>query len=393
MQLFSVTNGHQRSELCDQKQSARRGAMLPLIAFLMPVLLIFLGFAVDLAYMQNTRMELRAATDAAARAGATELSRTENINMARLKALNVAEANMVAGAPLKLAASDIEIGRSLPDARGRWIFTANATPPNSVRVNGRRNQGSVSGTIPLFFGKIVGSQDFEPVSQATASFLNVDICLVLDRSTSMKLRDDSNEQGMYISDPRFCVAPNSESRWAALDGAIRVFLTALDDTDAAEQVALATYSSDLSGYDPPLCGAYSQPSTLDSNLNTDLSLIEDAMDDYLNGVWNGNTYIEAGMRTGLAELTHATRSRSFAEKIMIVLTDGHENVGNAFLAAKDCANEGVIVHSITFSDFADQTTMRNVASAAGGRHYHAPNGDRLREIFLELAAQFAQLTE
>ncbi|MEQ8210370.1 MAG: VWA domain-containing protein [Lacipirellulaceae bacterium] len=367
--------------------------MLPLIAFLLPVLLIFLGFAVDLAYMQNARMELRAATDAAARAGATELSRTENVNQARLKALNVAEANMVAGAPLKLAASDVEIGRAIPDSNGRWVFTPNATPPNSVRVNGRRNQGSVSGTIPLFFGKIVGSQDFEPVSQATASFLNVDICLVLDRSSSMKLRDDSNEQGMFISDPRLCSAPYSNSRWVALDGAIRVFLDALADTDAEEQVALATYSSDLSYFSPPLCGAYSQPSRLDSTLHTDLSRIEDEMDDYLNGVWNGNTYIEAGMRTGLAELTHASRSRDFADKIMIVLTDGHENVGDAMLAANDCSDAGVIVHAITFSDFADQNTMRNVANAAGGRHYHAPDGDSLRDVFQELAAQIARLTQ
>lgn len=367
--------------------------MLPLIAFLLPVLLIFLGFAVDLAYMQNARMELRAATDAAARAGATELSRTENINKARLKALNVAEANMVAGAPLKLAASDVEIGRSLPNARGRWVFTPNATPPNSVRVNGRRNQGSVSGTIPLFFGKIVGSQDFEPVSQATASFLNIDVCLVLDRSTSMKLQDDSSERGMYISDSRFCSAPTSDSRWVALDSAIRVFLDALGDTDAEEQVALATYSSDLSYFSPALCGAYRQPSKLDSRLDTDLSRIEDKMDEYLNGVWNGNTYIEAGMRTGLSELTHPGRSRDFADKIMIVLTDGHENVGDAVDAARDCADEGVIVHSITFSDYADQVTMRRVANAAGGRHYHAPNGNRLREIFQELAAQIARLTQ
>ena len=387
MQIFSATN---RSQL---SRTGRRGAMLPLIAFLLPVLLIFLGFAVDLAYMQNARMELRAATDAAARAGATELSRTEDINKARLKALNVAEANLVAGAPLKLAASDVEIGRSLPDANGRWVFNPNGTPPNSVRVNGRRNQGSVSGTIPLFFGKIVGSQDFEPVSQATASFLNVDICLVLDRSTSMKLRDDSNENGMYISDSRFCQAPNSESRWAALDGAIRVFLDALDDTDAAEKVALVTYSSDLSYFSPPLCGAYSQPSKLDSQLHTDLSRIEDEMDDYLSGVWNGNTYIEAGMRTGLAELTHPSRSRDFADKVMIVLTDGHENVGDALLASNDCADEGVIVHSITFSDFADQASMRKVANAAGGRHYHAPNGTALRDIFQELAAQIARLTQ
>ncbi|QDS98132.1 VWA domain-containing protein [Adhaeretor mobilis] len=376
-----------------KSQANRRGAMLPLIAFLLPVLLIFLGFAVDLAYMQNTRMELRAATDAAARAGATELSRTEDIAAARIKALNVAEANSVAGAPLKLAPSDVEVGRALPDSNGKWVFTPNGTPPNSVRVNGRRNQGSLSGTIPLFFGRIVGSQDFEPVQLATASFLNVDICLVLDRSSSMKLRDDSNESGMYLSDSRFCSAPYSNSRWVALDGAIRIFTQALRDTDADEKVALVTYSSDLSYYNPPLCGAYSDPSKLDSTLHTNLSRIEGKMDDYRDGVWNGNTYIEAGMRTALTELQHPTRSRDFADKIMIVLTDGHQNEGDALDAANDCSDAGVIVHAITFSSFADQNTMRNVANAAGGRHYHAHDGIALGDVFRELAAQIARLTE
>jgi Flp pilus assembly protein TadG len=42
--------------------------MLPLIALLLPMMMIFLGFAVDLAYMQTTRMELQSAADSAARA-------------------------------------------------------------------------------------------------------------------------------------------------------------------------------------------------------------------------------------------------------------------------------------------------------------------------------------
>ena len=42
-------------------------AILPLVAFLLPIMLLFLGFAVDLSYMQATRMELRCATDCAAR--------------------------------------------------------------------------------------------------------------------------------------------------------------------------------------------------------------------------------------------------------------------------------------------------------------------------------------
>src|SRR6185503_9936798 len=90
----------------------RRGAMLPLIAILLPMLLIFLGFAVDLAYMQTTRIELQAAADAAARAGATRLSQTDDVSDSRAFAVQIAGKNQVAGAALRLRNSEVQIGRS-----------------------------------------------------------------------------------------------------------------------------------------------------------------------------------------------------------------------------------------------------------------------------------------
>lgn len=373
--------------------TARNGAILPLVAITMPVMLILLGFSVDLAYMQNTRMELRAATDAAARAAATRLSQTDDILQAKARAKLIARSNFVAGKPLELSDSDIQIGRSQPNGAGRWVFTAGASPPNSVRILGNRSAGSIGGTVPLFFGGFVGQSDFEPVQTATASFLNVDICLVLDRSSSMKLNADSSESGMYISDSRFCSAPNDRSRWMALDSAVRVFIQTLSNSNADEQVALVTYSSDLSTYSPPLCGASNSPSSLDSPLSTDLSLIETEMNRLKTSTWNGNTFIESGMRRGISALTDPARGRRFANKVMIVLTDGHENEGSALSATPDTRNEQIVVNTITFGDFADQATMAEVASAGGGRHYHASDGAALERVFRELAAEVAQITE
>lgn len=247
--------------------------------------------------------------------------------------------------------------------------------------------------MQLFFGGFVGQSNFEPVQTATASFLNVDICLVLDRSSSMKLNADSSESGMYTSDPRFCSAPNATSRWMALDGAVRIFTQTLRNSSADEQVALVTYSSDLSGYSPALCGASSSPSTLDSPLSINLSLVESEMDRLKNSTWNGNTFIESGMRKGIAALTDPARGRKFANKVLIVLTDGHENEGSAVAATPDARSEEIVVNTITFGDFADQVTMADVAQAGGGRHYHASDGVALERVFRELAAEVAQITE
>ncbi|MCA9260425.1 MAG: VWA domain-containing protein [Planctomycetales bacterium] len=367
----------------------RRGAMLPLIAFLLPVMAIFLGFAVDLAYMQTTRMELRAAADVSARAAASKLSRTDDVAEAIATAKSIASQNLVAGAPLVLADSDIEVGRSAPDSSGKWVFSPTGFPPNSVRVLGRRTSGSPGGVVPLFFSTLIGSAPFEPQQTATASFLNVDICLVLDRSTSMKLNADSSETGMYTSDSRFCSAPRSNSRWAALDDAVRVFVDELDDTEADEQVGLATYSSGLSGY----CGTNGNASRIDSWLNSDLTQVTDAMDSLLNSTWNGNTNIEAGMRDGVQVLTDPARSRDYADKVMIVMTDGYENEGSAASAAGACVSNNIVAHTITFGDYADRVSMANVATSTGGRHYHASDSDSLRAVFRELAAQLARLTE
>ena len=58
------------------------------------------AFAVDVAWMQLVRTELRTSTDAAARAGAKELSLKQDQNAAQKKAKQAARRNLVAGDPL-----------------------------------------------------------------------------------------------------------------------------------------------------------------------------------------------------------------------------------------------------------------------------------------------------
>jgi Flp pilus assembly protein TadG len=379
------------ARLC-RRTGGRRGAMLPLIAILLPMLLIFLGFAVDLAYMQTTRLEMQAATDAAARAGATRLSQTDDAKDARAFAIQIASQNQVAGLPLTLKNGQVEVGRSTRNADGKWIFTNGGQPANAVRVTSQRTKKSNGGPVPLFFGSLIGTPSFEPVQSATASFLNVDICLVLDRSTSMK-QTITESGSLYSSDSRFCKAPNSASRWVALDAAVRVFLAELADSNADEHIAIATYSCDGCGFSSKDCGIADEATSLDCTLTGDLTRATTAMDRLTTSVWNGHTYIEAGIQEGLTAITDPKLSRPSAEKLMIVLTDGRQNVGDARRAAHDCAAAGITVHTITFADVADQALMREVADTTGGQHFHAPSAEALKRIFRELAAQTARLTE
>ncbi len=68
------------------------------------------------------------------------------------------------------------------------------------------------------------------------------------------------------------------------------------------------------------------------------------------------------------------------------MTDGHWTDGNNPVdAARRAADEGITVHSITFSADADVSLMKDVARVGRGKHYHAPDAVALKEIYEEIA--------
>ena len=86
-------------------------------------------------------------------------------------------------------------------------------------------------------------------------------------------------------------------------------------------------------------------------------------------------------------MTDASRSRTFAKKTMIVMTDGIQNSGSDPVARATVAYQtyGITVHVITFSKDADQLKGAQIAAAGGGLYYHATSGSALISVFQELA--------
>ena len=56
----------------------RRGAILPLLALMLPVLLLVAGIAINVAYMQLCRTEMQISTDIAAKAAGRVYSMTQD---------------------------------------------------------------------------------------------------------------------------------------------------------------------------------------------------------------------------------------------------------------------------------------------------------------------------
>ena len=425
-----------------------RGAVLPLFAVLLPVLLMLCVFAINVAYMQLTRTELRVATDSAARAGGRAWSKYQDIGQARVYARNAARENRVAGQPLRLRVGtrhqEVEFGTSerANNGYGRYVFTpqsisavANGSvDASAIRITGKRTAGSRSGTISLLFGGVGATSLFEPVATAVCTQVDRDIALVLDKSGSMAYYKDeealtdelerlynsgaisywdhrytnstsTSATGLYTrfysEDVRnalpadmaiyaaemtdYCgwyesggywwqgsvaqtPAPQN-SRWDLLTDAVGAFLDVLEDTDQEELVSLATFDS--SGH-------------LDHYLETDFNQIRDSVATIIP--YNG-TSIGEGMQQGINTLL-TQGARPYAAKTIVVMTDGVNNYGEispVTVANTIVTANNVTIHSVTFTDGADQDTMREVATIGGGSHYHDDDGSSLVDIFEEIA--------
>ena len=373
-----------RCHLITRKPEAdarRRGAMLIFIAALMLVFLGIIAFSVDVAYMHLARTELRTASDAAARAAGESLSRTQDINLARQAAKDIAALNTVDNKPLTLEDEDIVSGNSTRQENGKWVFTAEGTPLNAFRVTGRKQNGSASGSVGLYFAPLFGKYDYEVAASATSVRFDRDIVLVVDRSSSMKLYTNESATGMSINDWRVCAVAQPQSRWVALEGAVNVFLAELQNTPQIEYVGLASYASNFS-----YCGVNNAQSEVNQNLAANTSLVSTAMNNITNSFFNGNTAIGEGIRSGNTALADTSHARPYARKTMVLLTDGIHNTGvSPTTAANEALAQGVVIYTITFGDSADQTAMQSVAAMTGGKHYHAPDEESLVQAFREIA--------
>lgn len=341
---FRPVNGLQR----------RRGAMVILVLVCLPVILAFSVFTINVAWMQLTRTELRTATDAASRAGSRTLSLTQDVESARNAAVAGAGNNLIAGDPLVLATSDVQFGLTAPQTTGPWTFAARdpgADDINSVRITGRRVAGSPSGPIPMLFAGLFDRTTFEPLKTATATQTDRDVVLVLDRSGSM---GTSTPTG---------------TRWTDLQSAVDVFLDTLELTPQDEQVGLVTYAT---------------TATSDVDLTFDYQSIRDLVALISP---NGNTAVGKGIEHGQTTVLDPAYTRTFANKTIVVMTDGIHNTGIqpelAAAAAQDDHN--ITVHTITFSSGADQDHMILVADEGGGSHWHADDQASLLQVFEDVA--------
>lgn len=369
----------------------RKGTIIVLVSVLIVVLIAMAAFTVDVAYMQMVRTELRASTDAAARAGAETLSRTQNKDQAIQAAIDIAARNQVGGRSHKVAPADVVVGSVNRSPSGALVFSPGGTRLNAVRVNSSLAKGSAHGPVGLFFGGALGTKHFSPEFAATAAQSDTDICLVIDRSHSMCFDmsgiDFSYPDKTKLKKDLYKMPPHPTlSRWAALRDAMENFFTVLDSLNPQPRVGLITWASDM--------GLASPTTSVDSPLSDDKYPIKFFIKNRGNTEMLGATNCAAGIDAGVSMLMSDTQ-KPYANKMIILMTDGQWNQGRSPVeAAKDAATQGVVIHVVTLLPAADQPDMNEVAAITGGQRYHANDRSTLIAAFEQLARSIpAVLTE
>jgi uncharacterized protein YegL len=300
--------------------------------------------------MHMVKAELRTAVDAASRAGTEVLTRTQDLDAAHAAAIDMAARNRVAGNGLTVAGSDVEIGHAEPNGNGAFDFQVGGSHLNSVRVVGRRDNTAPDGSVPLFFANLFGVGSFAPRLDSVSSASVRDIALVLDRSGSM------------------ATPLGGGTRLSALQQAVAVFLTEIQTNSPGAQLSLTTYSTN-STRDIPLTSNFASIVNRVGNLEA-----------------SGMTNIFQGLRDGSDSLDQDSNRRSFADRTIVLMTDGIFNVGGTPIpSANLAAGRNHVIHTITFSSAANQDIMQQVAAIGGGIHLHADTAGDLTEAFREIA--------
>lgn len=186
------------------------------------------------------------------------------------------------------------------------------------------------------------------------------------------------------------------SRWAFLVEGVGAFLDVLggttdgsqSGTDQKELVSLVTFQSSAT-VDVAL--------TDDDIYNGGVAYYQNIRDTVEDIAPWGGTGIGAGLATGLPPIVDpdwaqnnnmsGAAARPFAEKTIVVMTDGQETSGTDPVGTVQGIVQGnaVTIHTVTFTPGADQTSMQQVADEGGGKAYHADTGEILVEIFEEIA--------
>jgi Ca-activated chloride channel family protein len=363
------------------KRMRTRGSALVLLAFIIPVLLVVSAFTINVVYMELVRTELQISTDVATRAAGRMLAVTGDQDRAFEAANQFATLNKVGGQPFSLQRQDLEFGVSVRSHESERYSFSDGANPNAVRLQTESFAVSERGGVPMIFPAMGVPIQFRPIKAAISTLAELDIALVLDRSSSMafgnyessrKYPPGTGPAGWNRGDP----VP-SNSRWIDAVASVKTFLGILTESCLDERVSLQTYSE--------------KPIT-DVKLTNQYSVIEAGLKDHSRQYDGGRTDIGGGILKAVAALGDKSRARSWASRVIILISDGiHETGTDPIAAAKHAADQQVMIFTVSYSTEANQSLLKQIADIGHGKHLHASTSTDLSNAFEEISKSLPTL--
>jgi Ca-activated chloride channel homolog len=370
------------------KSNIRTGSIVTLIVTILPVLLALMAYAIHVAYVESVQTRVQTVVDCAVRSAGQAYAETGSRSKALAAAQEAAQRNPVAGVVIPLQMSDLEFGVSdRADSNSRYTFEAlsvsdSRNPGNSVRLSTKTLNTANPAVLQPVFPTFGVNAPIRPLKVAANTQGALDIALVLDRSGSMRWASHETSgtgvppaaqpAGWRSGDPIF--AP---SRWVDTLNAVDAFVDYLDQTSRREHISVSTYASSAS---------------TELQLTDKLSKVAPALDKTSNKFRGGATAIGRGIEEGIKTLTDSSRSRSWAARVMVVMTDGIHNTGVApeNMIGPLQAN-GITLFTVTFGDEADSARMQALAEACGGTNFNATNAAELTAAFESIGKKLPTL--
>ena len=128
---------------------SRRGGVVVIVALVVAVLAGFIALVLDLGYARLVSEQLRMSTDAAALAAVKTLENDGTVDDARNDAVLMAANNSVAGSPLTISTTDVELG-TWDDTIG-WTTETDPDLINAVRITSTAEAPYLISAIPRAF--------------------------------------------------------------------------------------------------------------------------------------------------------------------------------------------------------------------------------------------------
>ncbi|MEF8886724.1 MAG: VWA domain-containing protein [Haloarculaceae archaeon] len=150
---------------------------------------------------------------------------------------------------------------------------------------------------------------------------------------------------------------------------------------SALKSAATSFVGNLSSPDEAAAVSFNSGTSLDQELTTNYQAVQSAINNYTAG---GSTNVAGGINVAQDELTNGANATPGASKVMIVLTDGFENIGDARTAATAAKNAGTRIFGIGLGNNVDTSLVEDISSSPDDAFF-APDPADLDTVYAEIA--------